>query len=85
MGEVELKLLPCPFCGSAEVGPDSDDGLHDYEKLIERLQILTQKTNFPLTMNEAAEAISTLLKERDALKHDLERSMARESELLNRT
>jgi hypothetical protein len=34
---------------------------------------------------EAAEAISTLLKERDALAHDLERSMARENELLNRT
>jgi hypothetical protein len=54
----------------------------DYEKLIERLRAFRPEATL---IHEAAEAISALLKEREALKHDLERSMARENELLNRT
>jgi hypothetical protein len=57
----------------------------DYEKLIERLKKPAGEFTGIIDRQAAAEAISTLLKEREALKHDLERSMARENELLNRT
>jgi hypothetical protein len=65
----------------------------DYQKLIERLNApaywMSGSSDGHEGENdaprEAAEVISTLLKERDALVHDLKRSMARENELLNRS